>query len=155
MAFTDHVIRENVISSEDTVIDMQEFVDHIKDWFVNNGYRINEKTYLALPGSKTQIKWECTRKTDDYHKFILAVKFDLKAKQEAKGKRKLSKGNVQFTHGAKLERDYDNKWVGAWKLITRAIFDRFVMEETEKSVLKELENDVSRLKKTAKQYLVV
>ena len=85
MAYTDHAIKEATITSEDIVIDMQEFIDHVKEWFENNGYAINEKTYLALPGGKTQIKWECDKKVDDYHKFVLAIKFDLKAKQEAKG----------------------------------------------------------------------
>jgi len=153
MTFVDHAIKESTISSEDTVIDMQEFVDFMRIWFEKNNYKINEKVYLALLENKTQIKWECTKKPEDYHKFEISVKFDLKASQEAKGKRKLSKGTVKFVYSAKLIRDFDNKWLGAWKYITRAIYDRFIVKENEVKVVKELEKDVSKLSEAVKKYL--
>jgi hypothetical protein len=153
MAFIEHSIRENTISSEDIVVDFQDFIDYLKEWMDEYDYKINEKTYLALPGNKTQIKWECKRKPDDYHLFILNVKLDLKAKEEAKKKTKLSKGNLKITHGAKIKRDFDNKWDGSFKLLARAIYDKFFMEPKERKIQKELKNDIKSLKKAIKHYL--
>lgn len=152
MAFVEYTIKKSEVSYEGS-IEIEEFIEHVREWLEQHGYYINEKTYLGLPGKKTDIKWESSKKYDDYHKLIVSTKITFTAKEEIKVKRRIIDGTLKFSYEAQIKRDQDDKWIGKKAFMWRAFFDKFIAIEKEKAVKKELNKDVSDLVKEVKKYL--
>jgi hypothetical protein len=152
MAFIEYSVSKSDISYEGT-IEVEEFIEHIREWLEQHGYYINEKTYLGLPYKKTDIKWECSKKYDDYTKMFIKVKMSITSKEEMKIKRKIIDGTLKFEYEGEIKRDQDDKWVGKSSFIWRAFFDKFIALEKEKAVKKELTKDINDLAKEVKKYL--
>jgi len=152
MAFVEYAIKKADVSYEGA-IEVEEFIEHIKEWLEQHGYFVNEKTYLGLPGKKTDIKWESVKKYDDYHRLIIKTKITINAKEEIKVKKRVIDGSVKFTYEAEIKRDQDDKWLGKKSFMWRAFFDKFIAVEKDKAVKKELKKDVDDLVKEVKKYL--
>lgn len=152
MAFIDYVVKEGEINSEG-VFRIEEFIQHVREWLDKNGYLINEKVYVGLPGAKSDLKWECEKEYDDYNKSIIKLKIKLKAKEDTKGKKRLIKGKLRFVYEGLIKRDYDDKWAKRSRSFLREVYDKFIMEPRQKSVKTDLIKDIADLKSEVKQYL--
>jgi len=148
MAFKDYVIEKSVISC-DTVIEVEEFIQHLREWYGQHKYHINEKLYLGLP-KKTDIKWKCHKGFDDYHKMVIKMKISVDPTEESK---KITKGTLKIAFEGEVERDPENRWAGKFNFMWRAFFDKYIATEKEKEVRKELKKDLISLKQEIKKYL--
>lgn len=151
MGYVDAVIKNAEISVEGT-FDVQEFVDHVREWFEKRGYLIDEKTYLSLPG-KTDIKWACVKDYDDYNQAQINVKIKIGASEESKGKKRLTKGKIKFISDGSIERDYKGRWTGKLRMFSRSFYDKFIMASRDTAVKKDLREDMDSLLDSVKQYL--
>lgn len=150
-----YVVRDKTFSYSG-VFDLREFIDYIKGWFEKYDYDVIEKEYVdkSVDIKSTTIKWECDRKIDDYHQYFLDVKIKVDNYQEIKkdGKQ-MVKGEFSFSFDAYIEKDYLETWKKSpGKRFARAVFDRFVMEQKETDVEKQLKDDSEDLFSEVKKY---
>lgn len=135
--------------------DFKEFIAHMKDWFERNGYDINENEYGEKNNESHKIKWECDKEIDDYHSYVMKFVFELKNfKEIVKDNKKIVNGDLKLTlEFADVKRDIEEKWQGpVSKRFARAVYDKFIMEDKESDINKQLKNEVSSLFIEIKQY---
>lgn len=150
-----YVVRDKTFSYSG-IFDLREFLDYIKGWFEKYDYDVIEKEYVdkSVEIKSTTIKWECDRKIDDYHQYFLDVKIKIDNYQEIKkdGKQ-MVKGDFIFSFDAYIEKDYLENWKkGPVRRFARSVFDRFVMEQKETEVEKQLKDDSEDLLSEVKKY---
>ena len=150
-----YVVREKVFTYSG-VFDLKEFIDYIKGWFEKYDYDILEKEYFdkSVDIKSTQIKWECDRKLDDYHQYFLQIKIKIDNYQEVtQHGKKLVKGDFTFLTDAYVEKDYLENWKkGPIRRFARSVFDKFIMEQKETEVEKQLKDDAEDLYSEVKKY---
>ncbi len=154
MSFETHVETDKTFDYSGA-LDFPEFLDHIKDWFDRHGYDINEKEYTEKKREPRvhQIKWECDKKVDDYHKFVIKPKIKIEFKEVEKDNKKLFEGDLTVTIKADVIRDHEENWKGSTtKRFARAIYDKFIMEEKESVVNSKLKKEVISLFNELKKY---
>src|SRR3989344_3141848 len=62
--------------------------------------------------------------------------------------KKVIDGRLKFVINAEIQRDYDQKWkTNPLRKIARAVYDRYVIEEKQDRVSKELKSIIDNLKK--------
>ena len=157
MVHTDKIVKELEISHEG-VLDFKEFLHTIKDFFKRHNYDLTEKAYETknIENLKnTTIKWEFDRKVDDYNQCFAKLKIELsKYKEGYVDSKKVVDGNIKITIEGDIVRDYDLKWKTApVKKFMRAIYDKYIAEEKQDRIAKELKSIIENLRKEIKQYL--
>lgn len=156
MPITDKVVKGVEVTYEG-VFDLHDFLDSLKKWFKSKGYDVTEKLYESKAKAtlkSIKIKWECDRKPTDYDKYIIKLGIDCSDLNEGEvDKVKVVEGKVKVSVEAEHEKDYDEKWRGKPTLnFFRAIYDKFVIEEKENAIAKNLKKDTDSLVSEVKNY---
>ncbi len=134
-----------------SVFDMNELYESMSRWFEHKGYEWKELRYKRTDNPNgsvtTEIGWECTKKIDDYVKFVVTmgaqiVLTDVEVNLPNNAKKKMNKGSIESKFTAYLQKD-----VGIWEkkalghllgLIYEKILIRKRLEEYEKAMFAEI-----------------
>ncbi len=133
MSETDHIVKDLILSRK-AQFNLVELYKSLKYWFEVNGYVFFEKEYedVVKGGKKSvTIKWEGTKKINDYSKIVLSVSLKIKDYEIVETKKeKLVDCSLKVSIDGDLESDYEEKWEDRpiWKFL-RAVSDRFFTEK--------------------------
>lgn len=157
MPIKDLIIKELEISYEG-VFDIRDFLDHMKKWFKQNGYDVDEKLYTTKAKDHLKaikIKWLAEKKVTDYDKYAITLIIDFSDIREARiDNKKVSEGRLSISFESEHEKDYEEKWRKKPTLnFLRAVYDKFVMEEKEGRLAKKLKEETYELHDEVKKYL--
>ncbi|MBS3174530.1 hypothetical protein J4440_01495 [Candidatus Woesearchaeota archaeon] len=157
MVHTDKIVKDLELLHEG-VFDLKELLNIIKEFFKRHDYDLTEKSYNSTTkdGLKTTVlKWDFDRKVDDYNQCFAKLSIELNNYKEGfVDAKKVIDGRLKFVINAEIQRDYDQKWkTNPLRKIARAVYDRYVIEEKQDRVSKELKSIIDNLKKEIKQYL--
>lgn len=156
MPIIDKIVKGVEVSYEG-VFDLHDFLDFLKKWFKSKGYDVTEKMYITKAKGDLKnvtIKWESDRKPTDYDKYIIKCGIDASDLKEGEvDSVKVVQGKVKVTIDADHEKDYDERWRGKPTLnFLRAVYDKFVIEEKENNLVKNLKKDCEALSSEIKGY---
>lgn len=156
MSEKDYVIKKGQLNLVFAgVLSINEFYTTIKEWFLNNGYDLEEKEYTKEPsdsGFKYTIEFEGTKKIDDYSQYHIKVK--IKFLNAVKEKRTLEKGKLNVGFISYNESDYEDKWEGPMlKKFTRGLFDKFFGKDKFVKYEEELKEETHDLFNKMKSFL--
>ena len=106
-----------------------------------------------------KISFEAEKKASDYVKYILYIDIVLTEVEDVvvkKGKKNISlnKGDVEISLDAKIDTDYDGKWVKSpVHLLIKAAYDKFIKKAEIDEFKGTLEKDVTHLNEQIKAHL--
>ena len=143
------------------VFDFKELYQFNYKWLVDEGYKVDEKTYSekVTPGGKElEIQWEAKKKVSDYFRFVIKANWRVLGMTsvevehpETKKKMKLDKGQVEIKVQAILEKDYEHRWENTSFLkFLRGVYDKYIVrgriEDYEKKIFGEADEFISQVK---------
>ncbi len=137
-------------------VEVKELLKVMKRWFERNSYDVQEKQYSTKAkgeGRSIMVKWECDKKPDDYHRYIMTVKTKIDGKEAVVDGEKMLEGTMSADFEGQIEYDMENKWQRPSQRFLRAIYDKFFMEEKEAKIIKRLKDDVISFANEVKRYL--
>ncbi len=159
MAKITEKISENLAITYEGAVNWKELQTVMKKWCSRYDYDIEERTHSTKPfesGKVTTIEWVCDRKPDDYHKFLIKVKIEMKDLREAEvDGEKLREGTATVTYAADLQHDYEGRWQRPTQRFLRAFYDKFVLEEKEAKIIQRLKQETNSFMAEVKRYLNV
>lgn len=132
MSEIDYVIPELRITQK-AVFEFDELYRFMKKWFDDHKYDFFEKEYLDAQeesGTSNSIKWEATRKVDDYVKFHIEIRIKCDdIKEVIQKNKKAVKGSVNIKIESFLEKDYENNWEKNFMVkFMREVYDTFLLK---------------------------
>lgn len=142
------------------VFDFKETYRILFEWFIDQGYDFNEKSYKEVIGAggakEIELEWICFRKVSDYFKFEIKTSWKIigmtSVEVEIDGvKQKMNKGDVTIGFGCTLLKDYEEKWSKKPLLnFLRTLYDRYLIKERitayETKLITEMEELVAQTK---------
>ena len=153
----EHIVKELSLSQK-AQFNLVELYRTLKHWFEINGYSFFEREYedIIKSGKKNvTIKWEGSKNIDDYSKFYIFIKFNIKNYELVDTpKEKLIEGSLKLSFGSDILTDYEYKWENKpiWKFL-RGVSDKFFTDKKRKFYETELENETYNLFNKAKSFL--
>jgi len=153
----EHVVKELSLSQK-AQFNLVELYRTLKHWFEINGYSFFEREYedLIKSGKKNvTIKWEGSKNIDDYSKFYIFIKFNIKNYELVDTpKEKLIEGSLKLSFWSDILTDYEYKWENKpiWKFL-RGVSDKFFTDKKRKFYEAELKNETYNLFNKAKSFL--
>lgn len=141
----DKVVKELIINQK-AQFNMLEFYKFLSSWFEVNRYIFYETNYDEKRDSdkkSLKIKWNGSKDVDDYYRFSINVKIDLKDYEIIEGeKEKLVDGTLKIELTSTLISDYEEKWEnGPVMKFLREVADKFFFTNKREKYIKELRDD--------------
>jgi hypothetical protein len=142
------------------IFDFKETYRILFEWFIEQGYDFNEKSYKEVLGAggakEIELEWECVRKVSDYFKFEIKTSWKIigmtSVEVEIDGvKQKMNKGDVAITFKTTLLKDYEERWSKKPLLnFLRTLYDRYLIRDRitayEAKLITEMEEVVAQAK---------
>lgn len=160
MSEIDYVVPVNkpLKVTAETVFNMQDLYKHIRSWLDSHNYVTFEKDYrdwVRESGRSAKIKLTPWKKIDDYTKFNIDIKINLKNLKEVETKSGvLNKGEVSVKFESFLEKDYENRWENNFMTrFIRSLYDHFFIGEKMEIYKKELLDDTYDIFNEVKSFL--
>ena len=156
MAEIDYVVR-NLELRYSGVFNLLEVYKIIKDFFKDNGYLLMEREHeekrKELKGTK--IKFEASKKVDDYNKLVIRTRVDAGDYEDVDVKNKrLAKGSLTISFDTYIERDYEGYYENKpLRKFLRVIYDRYIVGAKHEKYEKELKDEVYELYNELKEFL--
>ncbi|MDO8555816.1 MAG: hypothetical protein Q7R96_01425 [Nanoarchaeota archaeon] len=96
------------------ILCLEEFYQHAKQWFVNQGYDWLETKYREVELGKKKniyITWSSEKKHNDYIKYTIDLTITIKDVEEIKAKKKNTcQCNIEVNVTGYLNSDYEERW---------------------------------------------
>jgi hypothetical protein len=147
------------------VFDFKETYRILYEWFIDNGYDLNEKTYKEVIGAgnakEIEIEWDAIRKVSDYFRFQIKGAWHIigmtSVEVEIDGvKQKMNKGQFEIEFKAILQKDYEEQWTGRpFIKFLRTIYDRYLVRERVEKYEMTLIEDLNKVVEECKAYLAL
>ena len=159
MVHTETIIRDAEVNYSGT-FDLKEFLSVVKKFFGRYDYDLDEKLYETKPKDdlkSTFIRWNFSRRLDDYNKGSIRLEIKLDNYEEARieGK-KVVKGNLKLKINSEVIRDYEDKWKKSpIEKFFRAIYDLYIGREREDKVSKSVKELTENFRTEIKKYFNV
>jgi hypothetical protein len=120
------------------VFDFKESYRVLYDWFMEQGYVLNEKSYKETVGpggeKEIEIEWLALRQISDYFRFRMEVKWHIIGMKDAEVeidgvKRKMNSGLFEVGFESILEKDYEHRWEkNPFLKFLRTLYDRYLIQ---------------------------
>ncbi len=147
------------------VFDFKETYRILFEWFIDQGYDFNEKSYKEVIGAggakEIELEWICVRKVSDYFKFEIKTGWKIigmtSVEVEIDGvKQKMNKGDVAISFGCTLLKDYEEKWSKKPFLnFLRTLYDRYLIKERITAYEMKLITEMEELVAQAKSFMAL
>jgi hypothetical protein len=147
------------------LFDFKETYRILFEWFIDQGFDFNEKSYKEVAGAggakELEIEWECVRKVSDYFKFYIKTVWKIigmtSVEVEVDGvKQKMNKGDLTITFSSVLLKDYEEKWSKTPFLnFLRTLYDRYLIKERITAYEMKLITEMEQLVAQAKSFLAL
>jgi hypothetical protein len=142
------------------IFDFKETYRILFEWFIDQGYDFNEKSYKEVIGAggakEIELEWINVRKVSDYFKYEMQVKWKIigmtSVEVEIDGvKQKMNKGDLTIEFKITLIKDWDERWSKKPVLnFLRTLYDRYLIKERitayESKLILEMEEVVAQAK---------
>ena len=130
----------------------------IVKWAKLNKYEIAEREYsdtFEKTTKSSKIEWDFTKKVDDYNKFLIKVKLNLRNYDIRKNAQKnLMNGELTIEFEGRIITDYEDKWTkGPFYIFIRGIIDKFITQPQREKLEAELESDIKQTYNHIKDFL--
>ncbi len=143
------------------VLDMEELYVEMQRWFTHTGYSWTERKYLVSDqpsGAKLhEISWICTRKVDEYVKYILNVhiKATISVVEVSieQSKKNMHKGSIEFRFKGDMIKDVEIWKKKMFGKFLRLIYERVLIKKRLNEYEDILENESKALFDEIKEYL--
>ena len=151
-------VTKSLSLTQKSQFNLVELYKTLKHWFEINGYSFFEREYedILKSGKKeVMIKWEGSKNIDDYSKFYIFVKFNVKNYEIFDTpKEKIIDGSLKLSFASDILTDYEYKWEHKpiWKFL-RGVSDKFFTERKRKFYEKNLKEDTYDLFNKSKSFL--
>lgn len=139
-------------------VDFDELYDTLKKWFRRYKYDLVEMDYKEFKDegqNKLLIRWEASRKVNDYVKYVVEIRVSMEDYEEVTmGKKKGLKGSLKVQFAAYLLKDYEETWHRtSWIKFIREVFDKYGKGSQLAVMEKELREEVGKAIYEVKKYL--
>jgi hypothetical protein len=147
------------------LFDFKETYRILFEWFIDQGYDFNEKSYKEVIGAggakEIELEWDCVRKVSDYFRFQIKTSWKIigmtSVEVEIDGvKQKMNKGDLAITFKTILQKDYDERWSKTpFFNFLRTMYDRYLIKERISQYEMKLITEMEELVAQAKSYLAL
>jgi len=145
------------------IFDFKETYRILYEWFVDNGYDLNEKTYKEVIGAgnakEIEIEWDAVRKVSDYFRFEIKADWHIigmtSVEVEIDGvKQKMNKGQFEIVFSAILQKDYEERWTGQpFIKFLRTLYDKYLIRERVEKYEQMIVEELNKIVEECKAYL--
>ena len=152
----DYVVYEIKVAKEG-VFDLKEVYKIIKEFFTQKDYYLIEKEQSFSDNGTLKVKWEGSRKVDDYTEFVIEVTISGSGVKEVKLKNKDSfSGNFSIKFESNMKKDYEEKWENSpIPKFFRGLYDKFIIGSKFDRYSKDLKEETYALYNEVKSYIGV
>jgi hypothetical protein len=145
--------------------DFKETYRILYEWFIDNGYEINETMYKEIIGSggakEVSVFWDAKKTISDYFQFFISVWFHplnmTSIEVEIDGvKQKQNKGDFTIEISCALIKDYKNKWnKNNFYRFLKSSYDRYIIPARTEQYEGMLIGEMDELTAQAKVFLAL
>jgi hypothetical protein len=161
MSEVDYVVRELKLK-EKAIIDIKELYNMLKDWFDLKKFYLLEKDYSDITKEDKKdikIKWDASKKVDEYNLFEIGVSIKLKDHKVVEVKKgnkthKMSDCVLEISFDSDIKRDYEEKWEDKpFRKFIRGLQDKFMNQDRDAKIKEELKELTYELFNETKAFL--
>jgi len=144
------------------IFSLEELYMELQRWFLHYEYDWKETKYRNVDqpggGKQVEIMWECTKKADEYVKFVVKTHIqtfmsDVEVPVEGGAKKKMNKGSIEFRFHAYMVKNvsiWKNHW---WGTLGRIIYEKFLIKDRLENYGAELFGEMQKLFSEIKAHL--
>ncbi len=145
------------------IFNLDDLYKEMVIWFNHYGYEWKELEYKKVENAdgttKTELRWECPKKVDDYVSiqtsiFMQAVVSDVEV-TVGNEKKKMNKGSMELKFSTALLKNMDAWKNGLMGNITGLIYDRILIKERLRAYELNTLLETQKLIKEVKEYLQI